>query len=294
MLSQDLIGQIKHLELKAGRLVTDVLSGEYSSAFRGHGMEFEKVREYIPGDEVRLIDWNVTARMNAPYIKEYREERELTLILLVDVSRSLEFGTTGRLKREVALELAAVLSFLATKNNDKVGLIFFSDHVEGWIPPKKGKGHIWRMIKELLTYEGRGSKTDIGGALQYLTKVLKRKAMVFVVSDFYDSSYLVPLRVAAAKHDLTLVRVKDQHETDFKTLGLVEFEDAETGESVLVDTSHPSFQELYGRAVNDDERRWDQDLRKLKVSTFDVNTRETVVLALTRYLKMRERRRIHG
>ena len=185
MLSPEIIKQIRHIQFKAGHLVTDALAGEYSSAFKGLGMEFDKVREYTEGDDVRTIDWNVTARMNQPFVKVYREEREMTLMLMVDVSASLNFGTTRKFKNEIAAELAAILAFLATKNNDKVGLIVFSDHVEQFMPPQKGRAHIWRIIRAVLTHKSHGRTTDIKCAFDFLAKVSPRKSMCFLLSDFY-------------------------------------------------------------------------------------------------------------
>ena len=290
MLSAKLIQQIRRIELKAGHLVTDALAGEYVSAFRGVGMEFEKVREYEAGDDVRTIDWNVTARVNAPYVKIFREERELTLMLLVDVSPSQKFGSTGRFKQEIATELAAVLAFLATRNNDKVGLILFSDHVEQYIPPKKGRSHVWRIIRQVLTYEGKGKRTNIKAALDYLNQVCKRKSMCFLLSDFLAENYERSLKYAAHRHDLTCIDIKDARESELLPLGYWEFQDAETGERCMFNTSDPKTRKAFEDLVKKDEERRQGFFRRHKIDFFAVNTHDAVVQPLIRYLQVRERR----
>lgn len=290
MLSADIIKQIKRLQLKAGHLVTDTLAGEYVSAFKGVGMEFDRVREYVPGDDVRTIDWNVTARMRAPYVKVYREERELTLMLMVDVSPSQTFGTTGRFKNECSAELAAILAFLATKNNDKVGLIVFSDHVEHFIPPQKGRAHVWQIIRAVLTHEGRGQKTDIGIALKTLLQVCKRKSMCFLVSDFCADGYETPLRQAARRHNMICVEVKDPREAELTDSGFVHFQDAETGEHFVIDTSDPKMRTLFAAQ----SLKQSQNLRALTLKYnceyFGISTADPIVQPLERFMRQRERR----
>lgn len=290
MLSSKIIKQIRNIELKAGRLVTDALAGEYISAFRGVGMEFEKVREYQAGDDVRTIDWNVTARVNAPYVKIFREERELTLMLLVDVSPSQSFGTTGKFKHETATELAAILAFLATKNNDKVGLILFSDHVEQFIPPKKGRSHVWKIIRQVLTHSGKGKRTDVKGALDYFNRVCKRKSMCFLLSDFCAENYEKSMELAAHRHDLICVDIKDEREQVLPASGLITFRDSETGENLLVDTSDSVFRKTFMQTVQIEEKKRLDFLRRHKIDYFAVNTEDSVVQPLIRYMHFRDRR----
>ena len=291
MLSPELIKQIRQIELKAGYLATDALAGEYTSAFKGTGIEFEKVREYIPGDEVRTIDWNVTARMNAPFVKVYQEERELTLMLAVDVSASQYFGTDGRFKNEVAAELGAVLAFLATKNNDKVGLVVFSDHVETYVPPKKGRGHVWQIIRTLLSHRSTGHGTDLDGVCQFLSRSLKRKSMCFLISDFQDVGTPKSLQVLARKHDLTCVQTFDQAEREMERCGLLNVVDAETGEELFIDTSDAAVrQQFLAESAGADQqliRTW----QRLGIDGFSLPSTGSLVDPLMRYLRKRERRR---
>jgi len=236
-LSPELFQKIKSIQIRTQRLVSDAFAGEYESAFRGRGMEFEEVREYQPGDDIRHIDWNVTARMGMPFVKMHREERELTVMLLVDVSSSGAFGSGTKLKNEVAAEIAALLAYTAIKSNDRVGLIIFSDRIEHFIPPKKGRSHVWRVIRDILSFRSPQRQTDLQQALEYMEKVLSRRVVVFVVSDFLDAGYDEALRLSARRHDLTAIVVRDRREQDLPRIGLLELEDAETGETILVDTS---------------------------------------------------------
>ena len=290
MLPQDIIKQIRHIQLKAGRLVTDALAGEYSSVFKGIGMEFEKVREYVESDDIRAIDWNVTARMNAPFVKIFREERELTLMLLVDVSPSLVFGTTGKFKNEVAAELAAVLAFLAIKNNDKVGLILFSDHVEQVIPPKKGRSHIWRIIRSVLTHKSQGKKTDINVALDYLANMRSRKSMCFLLSDFHTTGFETSLRQVSKRHELVCVGISDLRESMIASCGVVEFVDAETGELCVLDTSHAQVKKIFKENRKLSVEKLIKLLRSYKMDYFEVSTHESVISPLVRYMRQRERK----
>ncbi|MEZ4741853.1 MAG: DUF58 domain-containing protein [Bdellovibrionota bacterium] len=290
MLSSELITQIKRLQLKAGHLANDALAGEYSSVFKGLGMEFDEVREYVPGDDIRIIDWNVTARAYVPHIKKFREEREMTMMLLVDVSPSQGFGTTGRFKNEVSAELAAILAFLAIKNNDKVGLIAFSDHVEQYIPPNKGRAHVWRIIREVLTHEGRGKKTDIAGALDYLMKVQQRKSMCFMLSDFWSDGYETSLRIAAKRHSITCVRVEDPRERELSPCGLIEFEDQESGERIIIDSQDRKVRESFCRAWNSRAEKLTEQFRRFGIASFAVETGEPVIAPLMQFMRKRERR----
>jgi uncharacterized protein (DUF58 family) len=291
MLSPEVLKQIKTLELRAGHLVTDALAGNYLSAFKGRGMEFDEVREYVPGDDVRTIDWNVTARMNAPFVKVLREERELTLMLMVDVSPSQSFGTVARAKREVAAELAAVLAFLATRNNDKVGLICFSDHVEQFIPPKKGRGHVWSIIRSVLTHEGKGRRTDVAATLDFLGRVTSRRAMSFLISDFWASGYEQAMRLAARRHDLVAVRVRDPRELSMPRAGVVSFQDLESGELVTLDMGNRKVRERYAALMEEEERRLTGFFRRCGIGAITVRTGEPVVAPLVRYLRERERKK---
>ncbi len=238
MNTNELLKQVRRLEIKTRALTNNIFAGEYHSAFKGRGMSFAEVREYQPGDDIRDIDWNVTARMNRPYVKVFEEERELTLMLVIDLSASQSFGTRERTQRELAAEIAATLSFSAIQNNDKVGVIFFTDSVEKFIPPKKGRKHILYIIRELLSFQPKGQRTDIGTALEYLMRVMTKRTITFVLSDFLDTSdYSRPLLVAARKHDLIGLQLYDKWMADLPDVGLLKLTDAETGHEQIIDTS---------------------------------------------------------
>lgn len=243
--TKELLKKVRKIEIKTRRLSDNVFGGEYHSTFKGRGMTFSEVRQYQFGDDVRNIDWNVTARYNEPFVKVFEEERELTLMLLVDVSGSEFFGTQAQFKNEIITEIAATLAFSAMQNNDKTGLILFSDEIELYIPPKKGKSHVLRIIRELLEFEPKSSKTDIANALRFLSNVMKKKTIVFVLSDFLDNNYRDTLKIAAKKHDLTGIRVYDEAEKNIPNVGMVQMEDQETGELMLVNTSSKSVRNLY-------------------------------------------------
>jgi uncharacterized protein (DUF58 family) len=291
MIPQELIKQIRRIQIYTNRAVNEVFAGEYESTFKGRGMQFDEVREYTPGDDVRTIDWNVTARMGKPYIKRYVEERELTVMLLVDISASGAFGTIGKLKNELAAELCAVLAFSAIKNNDKVGLITFTDKIERFIPPKKGTQHVLRVIRELLYGAPPRRETDIPMALEYLGRVIKKKATVFLVSDFIAADLRRPLRLINKRHDLISVVVRDRREVALPALGLIELEDAETGEVVLIDTSsrriRQNYEGLTGR--RSDELR--NMLRSVNVDCINISSDTTYLPELVRFFRMREKRR---
>ncbi len=236
--TNELLKQVRRLEIKTRALTNNIFAGEYHSAFKGRGMSFAEVREYQPGDDIRDIDWNVTARMNRPYVKVFEEERELTLMLVIDLSASQAFGTRERTQRELAAEIAATLSFSAIQNNDKVGVIFFTDRVEKFIPPKKGRKHILYIIRELLSFQPKGQRTDIGSALEYLMRVMTKRTITFVLSDFLDTNdYSRPLLVASRKHDLIGLQLYDRWMADLPDVGLLKLTDAETGHEQIVDTS---------------------------------------------------------
>ncbi len=297
-LSPELFQKIKAIQIRTQRLVTDVLAGEYESAYKGRGMEFDQVREYQAGDDVRHIDWNVTARMSSPFVKEYREERELTVMLLVDVSSSGAFGTRGGFKNEVAAEIAAVLAYTAIHSNDRVGLIVFSDEVELFIPPKKGRAHVWRVIREILEFRPSGQGTDIQAAIEYMGRVVRRRAVGFVISDFFDSGYQERLAVAARRHDLTAVTLRDVRETELPPIGLLEVEDAESGEVILIDASrkgvaaHREAQAMEAAVLS-------ETLRSAGIGELRIRTDKPYIDELITYFRdhrsvKRKRRRLAG
>lgn len=258
MIPKEIIKKVKKIEIKTRSLVEDVFGGEYHSIFKGHGIDFAEVREYFPGDDVRSIDWNVTARSGVPHIKKYQEERELTVIFLIDASTSGEFGTFEKFKREYAAEICALLAFSAIKNNDKVGLIIFTEEIEKYIPPKKGKKHVMRVITEILSFTPQKRGTDIKVGLDFLNRVLKRKAICFLVSDFFSRDYHQPLKIAAKKNDLIALRIIDRHEVKLPELGaIIHFEDAETGEDLFFDSSDEGliqeYQDDYETSLSDIE-----------------------------------------
>ncbi|MEE8409286.1 MAG: DUF58 domain-containing protein [Myxococcota bacterium] len=290
-LSPELFRKIKAIQIRTQRLVTDVLAGEYESAFKGRGMEFEAVREYQPGDDVRHIDWNVTARTGYPHVKVHREERELTVMLLVDVSSSGAFGSTDKLKNEIAAEVAAVLAYAAIRSNDRVGLIIFTDGIERYIPPKKGRAHVWRVIREILTFRPTRRATDLEGALEFLGKVTRRRAVVFVISDFLDEGYGDRLRIGARRHDMTAVSVTDPREIELPSIGLIELEDAETGEMILVDTRDQNVTDGF-RVLGSDERIDRSNLfRGADVGEIRIRTDEATIEPIIRFFRAKEHRR---
>ena len=243
--TKELLKKVRRIELKTKGLSNQIFSGEYHSAFKGRGMAFSEVREYLPGDEIRTIDWNVTARFNQPYVKIFEEERELTVVLLVDVSASDSFGTNEQLKKDLITEICAVLSFSAIQNNDKIGVIFFSDKVEKFIPPKKGKPHILRIIRELLEFKPESRLTDISVALSYLNSVIKKRSITFVLSDFIDNNFSDALKIANRKHDVVALRIFDKMEEELPNVGLVQFEDSESGQVKWVNTSSKKIRANY-------------------------------------------------
>ncbi|MBI3178550.1 MAG: DUF58 domain-containing protein [Deltaproteobacteria bacterium] len=288
----ELLRKIRGIQLRTQRLVTDVFAGEYESAFKGRGMEFEQVRNYLPGDDVRHIDWNVTARMHAPFVKEHREERELTVMLLVDVSSSGTFGSVDKSKNEIAAEVAALLAYVAIKSHDRVGLIIFTDRIEHYVPPKKGRSHVWQVIRDILTFKPERRATDLAGALDYLRRVVRRRAVGFVISDFLDLDDAAKerLRVTAKRHELVAVTITDPREMELTPVGILELEDAETGEVVSVDTREARLTQgfaLLGRR-NRDARA--MDFRGAGIGQIDVRTDHSYVDPIVRYFHARDRR----
>jgi uncharacterized protein (DUF58 family) len=290
MIPREILKQVRRIEISTRGLVNEVFSGEYHSVFKGRGMNFAEVREYQYGDDIRSIDWNVTARTGAPFIKVFEEERELTVMLVVDVSASGDFGTQERFKGEVAVEICALLAFSAIKNNDKVGLIIFSDQIEKFVPPRKGRRHVLRVLRELLYHRPEGRSTDIKGALEYLTHVQRKKAVTFLVSDFQDEGFEKALAVAGRRHDLIAVRMGDVRERELPPVGLLELEDPETGERVLVNSSSPEFRQQFGARVADQRKALDRTLRRGKVDVIDVDTGRPYVKPLMRFFQERMRR----
>ncbi|HET6345732.1 MAG TPA: DUF58 domain-containing protein [Myxococcota bacterium] len=290
-LSPELFARIKAIQIRTQRLVTDVLAGEYESAFKGRGMEFEKVREYQPGDDVRHIDWNVTARMRAPFVKEFREERELTVMLVVDVSSSGAFGSASKLKSEVAAEIAAMLACTAIKSNDRVGLIIFTDRVEHYIPPKKGRAHVWRVIRDILTFEPERRHTDLDVALEYLNRVVHRRSVTFVISDFLDANFKDALLLTAQRHDVTAICVVDPRERELPPVGIIELEDAETGEVLLVDTYDPNITHGFRTLSAGASARRTELFRAAEVGHIEVHTDASYVDPIVRFFRSRERRK---
>ena len=286
----EVLRQVKLIELRTRRLVNSLFSGEYRSIFKGHGMEFAEVREYQPGDEVRSIDWNVTARMRRPFVKHYIEERELTVMLAVDLSGSSRYGTVRRFKSEMATELAAVLTMSAIRNNDRVGVLLFTDRVEHVVPPGKGRRHALRIIRDVLIHEPVGSGTDVAGALQYLTHMLHHRAVVFVVSDLYGADIERPLKLLAQRHDVVVAPVEDPTEVTLPDIGLARFVDPETGASLDIDTSDLRVRQVFESQAEADRRARRQLLRRLAIDEVPMNTRDGYIEPLLRFFRARESR----
>ncbi len=286
----EILAAVRRIEIRTRRLVDEVFSGEYHSVFKGTGMEFREVREYVPGDDVRTIDWNVTARTGHPFVKLYDEERELTVILAVDLSRSGRFGSGERTKMETAAELCGVLAFAAIANKDKVGLVMFSDRVERFIPPAKGRSHVLRLIRELLTFEPEGRGTDLDEPLRLLGSVLKRRATVFLVSDFWTGDFTTTLSVLARRHDVVAVRVRDPREASLPAAGLVEWVDAESGAPLLVDTSQPALRQRLAARVAARDGFLAHLFQSRGVDVVDIDATGSYVEPLRRFFLAREGR----
>lgn len=294
MLPREILRQVRRLQLKARRAVEDLLGGEYHSVFRGAGIAFEEVRAYQPGDDVRTIDWNVTARMGQPFVKRYIEERERTVVLAMDVSGSLAFSTARQSKREVAAELAALLAFSATSNNDRVGLMQFTDRIEHYLPPGKGARHVLRLIRDVLFYEPTRRGTALGSGLDHLNRVLRRRAIVFLFSDFLDLEYERAFRRTARRHDLIAVRLVDSREEQLPDVGLIELEDSETGQRLLVDTSSGALRQGY-----EEKARWRREAlaqltRSSRVDLIEASTEGRHLEELVRFFQRRQQRQRRG
>jgi len=291
MIPRELAKKIRYIRIRTSKVVNDVLAGQYESVFKGRGMEFEEVREYQPGDEIRTIDWNVTARTGRPYVKRFVEERQLTVVFLVDLSASGAFGSVRQTKNEVAAELCALLAFSAIKNNDKVGLIVFTDAVEMFIPPKKGVSHVLRVIRELLYFKPAQVRTDMAAALDYLGRVTTRRCVVFLISDFQSEGYEKPMRVLGKRHDLIAVTITDPREVRMPDVGLIELEDAETGQTVLIDTSSASVRRRYEGLGRERSGRLKETFASMGVDQIPISTGEDYVRDLVRFFLAREKRR---
>jgi uncharacterized protein (DUF58 family) len=290
MIPKELAKKIRYIQIYTSKAVNDSLAGEYESVFKGRGMEFDEVREYQIGDEIRSIDWNVTARMGEPYVKLFVEERELTVMFLVDLSASGAFGSTRRIKNEVAAEICALLAFSAIKNNDKVGLIVFTDQIEMFIPPAKGSTHVLRLIRELLNFTPRQTRTDISTAIEYLGRVTNKKSVVFLISDFLGQGFEKQMRVLGKRHDLIAVSITDPREVKMPGLGLIQLEDAETGELVLIDTGSAAFRRQYETLGSAQQSRLRELFRSMDVDHIEIVTDRDYVFDLVKFFKTRERR----
>ncbi len=290
-LPSDLLKKVRAIQIKTSHLVNDLMVGEYVSAFKGRGMEFSEVREYQPGDDVRLIDWNVTARMQHPFIKEFKEERELTQMLLVDVSSSGEFGSTDKSKNEIAAEIASILAFSAIRNNDKVGLIVFSDKIEHTIPPKKGKAHIWNIIRTILNFSPVGRKTRIELPLEYLLHSQKRKSVAFLISDFQAEGYSKTLKMARQKHDIVAISIIDPRERILPDVGLIALQDAESGETLIVDSHDADMVKKLESHILAEHNERKRFFNSIGIDIINIHTDKPLIEPIVRYFKLREKKR---
>ena len=290
MIPKELIKKIRQIQIYTSRTVDASFAGQYESVFKGRGMQFDEVREYSPGDDIRSIDWNVTARTGKPYIKRFVEEREMTVIFAVDLSASGQFGTAGRIKNELAAEFCAVLAFAAAKNNDKVGLLIFTDRVEHYIPPKKGVRHMLRLIRELLYFKMPLRKTNITEGLDYLAKVLKKKATVFLVSDFIDTDLKKPMSLLNKRHDVIAAVVRDKAEMKLPSAGIMEFTDAETGQTRIVDTASRAFRQIYEKTGTLRARELKEMFGSISVDSINISTDRSYIRDLVAFFRMRKRR----
>ncbi|MHB9012467.1 MAG: DUF58 domain-containing protein [Ignavibacteriaceae bacterium] len=290
MFTKEILKQVRQIEIRTKGLVNQVFSGEYHSVFKGRGMEFSEVREYQFGDDIRNIDWNVTARFGHPFIKVFEEERELTVILMVDLSGSLNFGSAEKTKQEVAAELSAILAFSALKNNDKVGLILFTDKIEKFVPPRKGNKHVLRIIREVLSFEPEGKSTNLKGALEYMNNAIKKRSIVFLLSDFMDSGFEKILRVVGKRHDLIGIVLNDKREEDIPKVGVIRFTDAETGHERWIDTSNPVNQFLLKEMREKKSAQQKTLFLTSRVDSIKIQTGQNYIKPLVQFFRLREKR----
>ncbi len=286
--TKELLKQVRRIEIKTKGLVNEVFSGEYHSAFKGRGMEFAEVREYQPGDDIRTIDWNVTARFNHPFVKVFEEERELVVMLLIDMSGSLGFGSGEKRKQRIAAELSSILAFSAMKNNDKVGMILFTDRIERFVPPKKGRSHVLRIIREILSFVPEGKGTDIKSALEYFNGIIKKRSISFLVSDFIDENFDKILKVVSRKHDLIGVVLEDERENSLPKIGLTKFKDLETGEIRYIDLSKETVREYFNSVVNQKKNDLNRLFRLSGIDSININTKDSYIKPLVQFFKKRE------
>lgn len=290
MIDKELLKQVREIEIRTKGLVNQVFSGEYHSVFKGKGMEFSEVREYQFGDDIRNIDWNVTARFGHPFVKIFEEERELTVILMIDLSGSLSFGTRQKTKQKVAAEISAILSFSALKNNDKVGLILFTDKIEKFVPPRKGRKHVLRIVREILSFKPEGNKTNLHNAMEFLNHTIKKRSIVFFISDFIDEGYEKMLSVVSRKHDFIALSIEDLGENELVNIGLVKFFDAETGQEFLVDTSSKKFLDFYRNKKAELNNKRNYLFRLNKIDSIQIRNGEDYIKPLVQFFKIREKR----
>jgi uncharacterized protein (DUF58 family) len=290
VIPKEILKKIRHIEIRTTRLVNDLFGGEYESVFKGQGIEFADVREYVPGDDIRTIDWNVTARSQHTFIKKFVEERELTVLFVVDLSGSQYFGTGERLKSEVAAEITALLAFSAVKNHDKTGLLIVTDEVEKYIPMKKGRNHVLRVVREILYYQPKRKKTRLASALEYLHQILTRTAVVFLISDFQDEGYEKALKVLNRRHDVIAIHLKDRREDDLPSAGILELEDRETGETVLVDSSLGGLRKNFKAGALARQEKLDKLMKSMRIDKVDISAESSYIEPLMRFFKIREKR----
>lgn len=290
MISRDILKKVRHIEIRTNRLVNDLFGGEYESVFKGQGMVFADVREYVPGDDVRMIDWNVTARSQQAFIKKFVEERELTVFFVIDMSGSQYFGSQQKLKSEIAAEITALLAFSAVQNNDKTGLVIVTDQVEKHIPVKKGKSHVLRVVREILSYEPKHRKTHLTAALSYLNNILNRTAVIFVISDFQDNGFDKSLKILSRKHDVIAIRLQDEREREIPPVGLIELEDQETGQRKLYDFTSSAFRKKFIEMANERNAQLDKLFKSSRIDQIPVLSSESYINAIVQFFKLREKR----
>ena len=290
MLTKETIQKIRRIEIRTSRVVQEAVAGRYVSAFKGRGMEFEEVRPYVEGDDVRTIDWNVSARAGSPHVKLFREERELTVLLAIDLSGSLSFGSNAQTKRELVAEVAATLAFSATRNNDKVGLLLFTDQIERYVPPRKGRRHVLRIVRDLLAHKPVGTGTNIAAAIDELNRIQKRRAVVFVVSDFLDEGWETPMTIARRRHDVIPVSIFDRRERELPKIGMIELTDEETGKRVILDTSSRKVRDAFRRQGELRALQFELALRRMKIDPLMIETGVDYVEPIIAYFRKREAR----